>query len=140
SRIRPDAGGSPRKARNDSDGRGLDSHARRALAGAAAPHAAGARCPGSAGSDPDLASIPTSAAHQVLATANRCHEPVRLVAGAISKKAEGICRMRWLTLESKMLSAVAYDGSKQLLYLRFRNTGDVYRYFHFPAAEYQAFL
>jgi len=48
--------------------------------------------------------------------------------------------MRWLTLESKMLSAVAYDGSKQLLYLRFRNTGDVYRYFHFPAAEYQAFL
>ena len=35
--------------------------------------------------------------------------------------------MRWLTLESKMLSAVAYDGSKQLLYLRFRNTGDVYR-------------
>ena len=31
--------------------------------------------------------------------------------------------MRWLTLESKMLSAVAYDGSKQLL----------------PAA-YQAFL
>ena len=41
--------------------------------------------------------------------------------------------MRWLTLESKMLSAVAYDGSKQLLYLRFRNTGDVYRYFHFPA-------
>ena len=37
--------------------------------------------------------------------------------------------MRWLTLESKMLSAVAYDGSKQLLYLRFRNTGDVYRYF-----------
>jgi KTSC domain len=48
--------------------------------------------------------------------------------------------MRWLTLESKMLSAVAYDGSKQLLYLQFRNTGDVYRYFHFPAAEYQAFL
>ena len=48
--------------------------------------------------------------------------------------------MKWLTLESKMLSAVAYEGSKQLLYLRFRNTGDVYRYFHFPAAEYQAFL
>ncbi len=48
--------------------------------------------------------------------------------------------MRWLTLESKMLSAVAYDGSKQLLYLRFRNTGDVYRYFDFPAAEYEAFL
>src|ERR1051325_10787874 len=140
SRPRPDAGSRPRKARNYSDGRSLDSHARRALAGAAATHAAGARCAGSARSDPDFAPIPTSAAHQVLATANRCHEPVRLVSGAISKKAEGICRMRWLTLESKMLSAVAYDGSKQLLYLRFRNTGDVYRYFHFPAAEYQAFL
>jgi len=48
--------------------------------------------------------------------------------------------MRWLTLQSKMLSAVAYDGSKQLLYLRFRNTGDVYRYFQFPAAHYQAFF
>ena len=48
--------------------------------------------------------------------------------------------MRWLRLESKMLSAVAYNSSKQLLYLRFRNTGDVYRYFHFPPTEYQAFL
>ena len=48
--------------------------------------------------------------------------------------------MKWLTLESKMLSAVAYDDSKRLLYLRFRSTGDVYRYFDFPAAEYQAFL
>ena len=48
--------------------------------------------------------------------------------------------MRWTTLESKMLSAVAYQDSKQMLYLRFRNTGDVYRYFEFPAAAYQAFL
>jgi hypothetical protein len=48
--------------------------------------------------------------------------------------------MRWLTLESKMLSAAAYDGSKQTLYLRFRNTGDVYRYFDFTVADYQAFL
>jgi KTSC domain len=48
--------------------------------------------------------------------------------------------MRWLTLESKMLSAVAYDDSKQLLYLRFRNTGAVYRFFEFTAADYQAFL
>ena len=48
--------------------------------------------------------------------------------------------MKWLTLESKMLSAAAYDASKQILYLRFRNTGEVYRYFDFPAAEYQAFL
>jgi hypothetical protein len=48
--------------------------------------------------------------------------------------------MRWTALESKMLSAIAYDGSKRILYLRFRNTGDVYRYFEFPALDYQAFL
>ena len=48
--------------------------------------------------------------------------------------------MKWLTLESKMLSAAAYDDSKQILYLRFRNTGQVYRYFDFPAADHQAFL
>ena len=39
-----------------------------------------------------------------------------------------------------MLSAAAYEDSKQILYLRFRNTGEVYRYFEFPAAVYQDFL
>jgi hypothetical protein len=48
--------------------------------------------------------------------------------------------MRWAALESKMLSAAAYDDSKQVLYLRFRNTGQVYRYFEFTAADNQAFL
>lgn len=48
--------------------------------------------------------------------------------------------MRWETLESKMLSAAAYDNSKQTLYLRFCNTGAVYRYFKFTPADYQAFL
>ena len=48
--------------------------------------------------------------------------------------------MRWTALESKMLSATAYDDSKRILYLRFRNTGDVYRYFGLPAVDYQAFL
>jgi hypothetical protein len=48
--------------------------------------------------------------------------------------------MRWLALESKMLSAVAYDDSKQILYLRFRDTGYVYRYFEFTTANLQAFL
>jgi hypothetical protein len=48
--------------------------------------------------------------------------------------------MKWLTLESKMLSAAAYDDSKQILYLRFRDTGYVYRYFDFPIANQQAFL
>jgi hypothetical protein len=48
--------------------------------------------------------------------------------------------MKWTTLESKMLSAAAYDDSRQVLYLRFRNTGHVYRYFEFTAADQQAFL
>jgi len=48
--------------------------------------------------------------------------------------------MTWLPLESRMLAAVAYDAEKQILYLRFRKTGDVYRYFEFRAAEYQTFL
>jgi len=48
--------------------------------------------------------------------------------------------MKWTALESKMLSAAAYDNSKRILYLRFRNTGEVYRYFEFTAADNQAFL
>ena len=48
--------------------------------------------------------------------------------------------MKWETLESKMLSAAAYDDLKQELYLRFRHTGHVYRYFEFTAADNQAFL
>jgi KTSC domain len=48
--------------------------------------------------------------------------------------------MNWAVLESKMLSAAAYDHSKQILYLRFRKTGDVYRYFELPDADYQSFL
>jgi hypothetical protein len=48
--------------------------------------------------------------------------------------------MRWTALESRMLSAAAYQASKQILYLRFRKTGDVYRYFEFPAAHYQSFV
>ena len=48
--------------------------------------------------------------------------------------------MKWAALESKMLSALAYEDSKRILYLRFRNTGDVYRYFEFPVADYQAFV
>ena len=47
--------------------------------------------------------------------------------------------MKWTLLESKMLSAVAYDESTEMLYLRFRNTGQVYRYLAFPAADHQAF-
>ena len=48
--------------------------------------------------------------------------------------------MTWLTLESRMLASVAYDPDHEILYLRFRSTGDVYRYFEFAPADYQAFL
>ena len=48
--------------------------------------------------------------------------------------------MKWVALESKMLSAAAFDEAKQELYLRFRHTGQVYRYFEFTAAENRAFL
>ena len=48
--------------------------------------------------------------------------------------------MNWLLLDSRMLAAAAYDEQKQNLHLRFRKTGDVYRYFEFRAADYQAFL
>ena len=47
--------------------------------------------------------------------------------------------MNWVALDSQMLSATAYDDSKQVLYLRFRNTGQVYRYFEFAAADHEAF-
>jgi hypothetical protein len=48
--------------------------------------------------------------------------------------------MKWAALQSQMLAAAAYDDSKQILYLRFRNTGAVYRYFEFTAADHQAFF
>jgi len=48
--------------------------------------------------------------------------------------------MIWVPVESKMLSSAAYDADERVLYLRFRDTGDVYRYFEFPAADYQSFL
>jgi hypothetical protein len=47
--------------------------------------------------------------------------------------------MDWQPLESKMLASSAYDAGKQIFYLRFRS-GDVYRYFEFPAEQYQEFL
>jgi hypothetical protein len=46
--------------------------------------------------------------------------------------------MTWLPLESAMLASVAYDATQLTLYLRFRNSGDVYRYFEVPSTQYQA--
>ncbi len=48
--------------------------------------------------------------------------------------------MTWLPLESAMLASVAYNATQLTLYLRFRNSGDVYRYFDLPVTLYQAFL
>jgi hypothetical protein len=45
----------------------------------------------------------------------------------------------WQPLESKLLAAVAYVAPRRVLYLRFQS-GDVYRYFIFPAEQYREFL
>ena len=45
----------------------------------------------------------------------------------------------WQPLESKLLAAAAYIAPRRLLYLRF-HSGDDYRYFTFPAEQYQEFL
>ena len=47
--------------------------------------------------------------------------------------------LEWQALESKLLAAVAYVAPRRRLYLRF-NSGEVYRYFTFPAEQYQEFL
>ncbi len=48
--------------------------------------------------------------------------------------------MTWVALDSDMLSAAAYDADKQTLDLRFRKTGDVYRYIEVPQENYREFL
>ena len=48
--------------------------------------------------------------------------------------------MTWLPLESKMFTSVWYDADKQVLYLQFRKTGDVYRYCDVMVTEYSALL
>jgi hypothetical protein len=45
----------------------------------------------------------------------------------------------WRPLQSKLLAAEAYVAPRRLLYLRF-HSGEVYRYFTFPADQYQEFL
>jgi len=47
--------------------------------------------------------------------------------------------LEWQALESKLLAAVAYVAPHRRLYLRFQS-GEVYRYFTFPAEQYQEFL
>ena len=45
----------------------------------------------------------------------------------------------WGPIESKLLAAAAYVAERRSLYLRF-NSGEVYRYYTFPADGYQDFL
>ena len=47
--------------------------------------------------------------------------------------------MKWVPVESKMLTAVAYNRDWQQLYLKFRS-GDVYCYRGVPSARYQELL
>ena len=58
------------------------------------------------------------------------------IVGTIGNEVEGL---EWQALESKLLAAVAYSASRQMLYLRFRS-GEVYRYFTFPPEQFQQFL
>ena len=67
---------------------------------------------------------------------NRAHN-FRIV-DTIRNETENL-NLDWQPLESKLLAAAAYLPSRRLLYLRF-NSGDVYRYFTFPAEQYQEFL
>ncbi|HXR74448.1 MAG TPA: KTSC domain-containing protein [Bryobacteraceae bacterium] len=48
-------------------------------------------------------------------------------------------KLRWRSLESKLLAAAAYEAPRRILYLRFRS-GETYRYFTFPTEMHQAFL
>jgi KTSC domain len=60
------------------------------------------------------------------------------IVGTIRNDTE-LLKLDWRDLESKLLAAAAYDGPRRRLYLRF-HSGEVYRYFTFPAEQYQAFL
>jgi KTSC domain len=47
--------------------------------------------------------------------------------------------MDWASVDSSVFEAAAYVHSDRLLYLKFRS-GDIYRYFDFPPAQYDEFL
>ena len=66
---------------------------------------------------------------------NRAHN-LRIV-GTISNDTD--LKLDWQPVESKLLAAVAYVASRRSLYLCF-HSGEAYRYFTFPADQYQEFL
>jgi len=67
---------------------------------------------------------------------NRAHN-LRIV-GTFSIDTEGL-GLDWQPLESKLLAAAAYAAPRRILYLRF-HSGEIYRYFTFPAEQYQNLL
>jgi hypothetical protein len=64
---------------------------------------------------------------------NRAHN-LRIV-GTISNDTE---TLDWQPIESKLLAAAAYVAPRRALYLRF-HSGEVYRYFSFPADQFLEF-
>src|SRR5207244_2271420 len=89
-----------------------------AVCAVSAAHTAGSRCAGIDGADPAHTPAPATTANQVHATAARC------VSAAVAFPFCGSCIrlqlergprvMKWAALESKMLSAAAYEDSKQI--------------------------
>lgn len=67
---------------------------------------------------------------------NRAHN-FRIV-GTLQNETEHL-NLDWQPIESKLLATAAYAAPRRQLYLRF-HSGDVYRYFSFPAEQYQEFL
>jgi len=66
---------------------------------------------------------------------NRAHN-LRIV-GTISNDTD--LTLDWKPIESRLLAAAAYVATRRSLYLRF-TSGEVYRYYTFPADQYQEFL
>ena len=58
------------------------------------------------------------------------------IVGTISNDTE---TLDWEPIESKLLAAAAYVAPRRILYLRFQ-TGEIYRYFTFPADLYLELL
>jgi hypothetical protein len=45
-----------------------------------------------------------------------------------------------LTVESSSIASIGYDPASKVLEIEFKESGEVYRYFDVPRAEYETFL
>jgi hypothetical protein len=50
-----------------------------------------------------------------------------------------VTALNWVSVVSTVFTSAAYDEGKRQLYLKF-HSGKVYRYFKFPAHQYDEFL